>query len=391
MSSVIVSLASYPPRINTVQKCIESLLSQTVKPEKILLWLYEGEFPDGLASLPDSLVALQNDVFCIEWTKINLKPHNKYFWTMQRYPDAVVVTTDDDIVYSPTMIEELVQHHLEFPEAVIANRTHVMSVDEGGGLTPYGEWLKEQDIVLHSPSNMLLATGVGGILYPPHLLPPETFDADQIRANCLRADDLWLKVMEIKADIPTVATGAASFNYIPGTQDCGLWITVNNDGGNDRVLSMLAPIIECKRDALMRGHIRVSLDVARDYTNTNRIKGELEKAIARSAAEKYLLSEKIETLDEIIQNERCEKDHLRDEISHLWVETNRLAEREKSLVSQLKRIRAEKKDLFKKYKSQARMVKTARLESERLRRSWSYRVGHALLKPFSFVKAIMRR
>lgn len=103
------------------------------------------------------------------------------------------------------------------------------------------------------------------------------------------------------------------------------------------------------------------------------------------------MSEKIETLDEIIQNERCEKDHLRDEISHLWVETNRLAEREKSLVSQLKRIRAEKKDLFKKYKSQARMVKTARLESERLRRSWSYRVGHALLKPFSFVKAIMRR
>ncbi len=37
--SLIVSMASYPPRIKTVSHCIRGLLTQSVRPDRILVWL----------------------------------------------------------------------------------------------------------------------------------------------------------------------------------------------------------------------------------------------------------------------------------------------------------------------------------------------------------------
>ena len=36
---VIVSLTSYPARFDTIHLCIKSLMYQTIKPDKIILWL----------------------------------------------------------------------------------------------------------------------------------------------------------------------------------------------------------------------------------------------------------------------------------------------------------------------------------------------------------------
>lgn len=55
-TKVIVSLTSYPPRIKTVDQVIRSLLAQTVKPWKIILWLANKEFSEGETSLPAGLV-----------------------------------------------------------------------------------------------------------------------------------------------------------------------------------------------------------------------------------------------------------------------------------------------------------------------------------------------
>src|SRR5690606_22827294 len=41
---VVVSLTSFPARINTVWLVIESLLRQKVKPDKLILWLSKDQF-----------------------------------------------------------------------------------------------------------------------------------------------------------------------------------------------------------------------------------------------------------------------------------------------------------------------------------------------------------
>ena len=52
MQKVIVSLTSYPRRINTIYKVLDSIIQQTVLPDKIILYLSESEFR-GFTDMPD--------------------------------------------------------------------------------------------------------------------------------------------------------------------------------------------------------------------------------------------------------------------------------------------------------------------------------------------------
>jgi hypothetical protein len=53
----IVSLTSFPARIEMVWITVESLLRQNFKPDAIILWLTNQEFPDK--KIPESLMRMQ--------------------------------------------------------------------------------------------------------------------------------------------------------------------------------------------------------------------------------------------------------------------------------------------------------------------------------------------
>ena len=55
---VIASLTSYPARINTVYYAIKSIMLQTYKPDKIILWLAESQFENQL--LPENIIELED-------------------------------------------------------------------------------------------------------------------------------------------------------------------------------------------------------------------------------------------------------------------------------------------------------------------------------------------
>ena len=50
----------------------------------------------------------------------------------------------------------------------------------------------------------MFPTGVGGVLYPPSIMPEETFNSKVFTDLCLKADDVWLKFNELKKGIKTV-------------------------------------------------------------------------------------------------------------------------------------------------------------------------------------------
>ena len=95
-SEIIVSLTSFPERINTVWMTITSLLLQTHKPCKIILWLSKEQFENTI--LPQKLVQLKKYGLEIKWCD-DLKPHKKYFYCMQEYSDKCIVIADDDVFY----------------------------------------------------------------------------------------------------------------------------------------------------------------------------------------------------------------------------------------------------------------------------------------------------
>ncbi len=187
---VIISLTSFPARLDTLWQCVESLKRQTVRPEKIILYLSKEQVKEDV--LPPSLIAEEDELFVIRMIEGDIRSHKKYFYAMQEYPDKVIVTTDDDVIYPPFMLSSLMEAHAQYPEDVIANYTHVIR-HEKNVVAPYIEWYDlpaEQNKIDETPNQ--IQVGIGGVLYPPKSLFKDVFNIDLARELSFLADDLWL-------------------------------------------------------------------------------------------------------------------------------------------------------------------------------------------------------
>lgn len=238
---VVVSLTSYPARIPTLHRTIETVLRQTIPPDEVQLWLAHDEFADAGKGVLDALGALEaTGRVSVCWREESLRPHNKYFDALQRNADDVVITVDDDILYPPNLIEDLVAEHRRHPSAIVAARTHLVRLDSAGEIAPYATWQLEQTCYLDVPRFDLLATGVGGVLYPLRVFDEAVFDEGAIRASSLLADDLWLQAHELRLGVPVVATlHPYELVYIPGTQEGGLCVQNLDNNRNDIFLAEL--------------------------------------------------------------------------------------------------------------------------------------------------------
>lgn len=200
---IYVSLTSYPARINDSYFAICSILAQKVPVNKIVLTLTQDEFPDQENALPRKILALKEKGLEILWVDKNLKPHNKYFYAMQKYPKAAIITIDDDILYPGKTTKKLIESYKKFPNAISALCTCKLIVN-GNKILPYSQCIPCYDTEILSPRHDLSAEGFAGALYPPAILPKETFNIDAIKKCSPLADDLWLKYMELLGNIPVV-------------------------------------------------------------------------------------------------------------------------------------------------------------------------------------------
>ncbi len=92
-AQVVVTPTSIPSRMGRVDLVVRSLLDQDLAPAKILLWL-----PESLRGpLPWHLEKLLGGRFEIAYTALTC-PHKKLIHTLERYPDRLAVTCDDDMI-----------------------------------------------------------------------------------------------------------------------------------------------------------------------------------------------------------------------------------------------------------------------------------------------------
>lgn len=197
---LIVSLTTYGKRLENVDICVRSLLRQRKMPDRILLYLGD-DVTDEM--IPDKLKRLQEYGLIIKKGYEDIKPHKKYYYAMQEYPDATVITVDDDAIYDDKLVESLWDMHEQYPDTIVARTVKRMLSDEHGILS-YNEWEYLASHVTSSPGMEYLAVGIGGTLYPAGCMPEKCFDRELIKKCCLDIDDLWLKFMEIEENIPVV-------------------------------------------------------------------------------------------------------------------------------------------------------------------------------------------
>lgn len=218
---IILSFTTYNKRIHDIHLVLESIANQTVKPNKVTLWLDEDEF--CIDTIP---IAVKNYInrgleinFCA-----NYRSYKKIIPTLIKYPNSHIITIDDDIIYPHDMIEQLVVEHNNNPNLIIGHRGHKIKFT-GSSVSPYKQW--EKNINDSHPSHDILLTGCGGIFYPFNSLDKEVTNIDNFMSLCPNADDIWLKLMALKANTKNklVCTGQNydnRFISINLSQDIGL-------------------------------------------------------------------------------------------------------------------------------------------------------------------------
>lgn len=239
MGKIIVSLTSYPGRIRTISQVLDSIIKQTVLPDKIILYLSSQEFK-GFNAMPD-LKRYAEYGFEIHWCEENLKSHKKWFYVFQEYPDEVIITVDDDFVYQDTMVETLLKYHERFPRCVIARNAKLITCDEKGAVAPYERWCHWGGAYIGVPRMDLIAIGNAGILYPQGFCSnAELYCKEKFMEMCPYADDIWLKIMEVYSGIPVVLAGRYwdDIVLIEHQKSC-LYKEYNKDGGNDKQVESL--------------------------------------------------------------------------------------------------------------------------------------------------------
>lgn len=232
---VIISLTSFPPAIRYVVPAVKSLLAGLVLPDKIVLYLTYSQF--GEEGVPKDLLKLaeESPIFEIRNYDRDIRSYRKLVPALRDFPEAVIVTVDDDVAYDRDMLRDFLAIHKKYPDCVLAHRAKRIKPDQ-----PYRNWKKLRWYHFLGEKIKrgydIIQTGVGGVLYPPHALLPEMIDEELFTKLAPTTDDIWFWAAAVANGRMVMATPYGTHNKPKGLgkpKELSLK-SVNFKSGNDR-------------------------------------------------------------------------------------------------------------------------------------------------------------
>ena len=197
---LIVSLTTYPQRISDIDVVLYSLLIQTIKPDKIILWLSEEEFPNKLNDVPLHILRFLDFGVEIEFCD-NIRSYKKLVYALNKYPNDLIVTADDDIYYPYNWLELLYNSYLKQPNYIHCHRALKIQIDNNNNIMPITEWMKKglldsckEDIL---PSFRNYFTTGGGVIFKKAFLNEQYSNKDLFMNLAPTEDDKWFFTMAI--------------------------------------------------------------------------------------------------------------------------------------------------------------------------------------------------
>lgn len=226
---VIVSLTSYGRRLDDVCYAIESIMQQTYKPNRIVLWLDKKDFEN---SLPESLLMQQKRGLDIRVYEPDIRSYKKLIPSLKEFPNAAIITVDDDVMYDFDIVERLIKAYIADPKSVHACRLHEVAFYDDGTIKPYNKW--KRGIQSIEPCKKYFFTGVGAVIYPPNSLHEDTFKEEMFMDICKTADDVWFNAMVLNngraiKKVKTRYVNGEDYILNHNVQDMGL-LHINTEG-----------------------------------------------------------------------------------------------------------------------------------------------------------------
>lgn len=230
----ILSITSFPARFASLPELIPSLTNQTLPPVEIHLNIAKSEIGQLTQSVRNHLEVAGIKIFEVS----DIGPGKKLIPTLNR-TDLPVIVIDDDLIIEPDLtLKIMIQHNL-YPNSIIASRAHHVTVEKSGAIQIFAQWDKQWS-ESNGPENEMFATSGAGTLFTKELLHPEALDEALYIELSFHTDDLWwyFQARRIGVNVRRVP-GVRSLNFIPDTQEQGLWRTGNKDRNETNLIRLL--------------------------------------------------------------------------------------------------------------------------------------------------------
>lgn len=181
---LIVSLTSYPKRFRTLPLVLNSIMNQSILPDKVILWIENKD----KEKLPSTVLNFKG--VDVEFCENGLFSYKKIIPLLKKYRNSYVITLDDDVIYFKETIEKLVSNSRKFPNDVIANCIHKIKVKKRYPIS-YKLWSRNY----RKQTKLAFFTGAAGVLYPPNCFYKDVLKKNYFRSLAPHADDIWLNWM----------------------------------------------------------------------------------------------------------------------------------------------------------------------------------------------------
>lgn len=209
---VIVSMTTSPKRIGSIEKTINCMLNQTLKPDRIVLNLPKIFKRDNsqFEQIPSFIT--NNPRIQVNFTE-DIGPATKILPTVKLVsnPGAFILSIDDDIYYPPGLLRAYVEAAESFDQDVVVSNTYRF---------PGEPSMCNKASECFPVKNLL--EGYAGVLYRQRFLSDMNYDIlyDREKADaCYRGDDYFLSNHIHKKKIPIIGLSEKRFEEMKKSFD----------------------------------------------------------------------------------------------------------------------------------------------------------------------------
>lgn len=237
-TSIYISLTSIFKNQDILCQTLQSILQQTMKPNKIFVHLSEEEYILDTGFKDKQITSKKlyslihyNPMIKIVWVK-NTGPYRKLLPLLKNKwkENCFIITIDDDQIYDKNLIKHLIKDYKLY-KCCIGYR----------GFTPDMKTLQDFDYQKRKKLNPCslynFLTGVGSVLYKPeffyktkHIL----FEEHIYMSICPKQDDIWFYILRIMNNIKCYV-GNKNWSMKDLT-DNGLYCQFNSKNNNNTVI-----------------------------------------------------------------------------------------------------------------------------------------------------------
>lgn len=229
--NVYVSLTTVKQNEALVVETLQSIAAQTHLPDRCFIFLSEtpylldSGFANGTTGPRLSEFMTSNPLFEFRWCR-NTGPFRKLLPLLEEKfeEDCLIITIDDDTVYTETLLEKLVG---DFQRYQCCTCNWALTLHHDGDL----RGLNYENFA-YPLSNYLynFHLGKGGVVYHPSFFQKTRhimFDDDIIKETCPTADDVWFNFMRIANGISCHSDNVPYMTKDNTNGQTSLWLNFN--------------------------------------------------------------------------------------------------------------------------------------------------------------------